>query len=374
MSSNNFDPLVVKEQIDLICQEKGLNSDEVIKAIENAIASAYRKEFGDREKVYEAKFDLTKGSYDIFEITYVLDEVTNPNQQINVIEARLHDPTAVTGDILKAKIDTDKVLGFGRLASQIAKQVLFQSINNARHSKIVQKFVEKVGDIVNVEIDYYHKGGYQVKLDQTFGYISKENLLPNDKFKSGAVVKALIVSITEDHRGNSKILLSRSHPDFVKAIIKNEIPEVQAGIVTIEKIAREAGFRSKVLVSANENDDVDPVGTILGKKNMRIINIMRQISFTMQEKIDIIESQPDDLELMIMDALEPAQIESVDIDEENKKAVVQCYKDEAALAVGKRGINIKLAQELLDIELVLEPIEDESQVIIDEERPEISFE
>lgn len=366
MNDYKFDPIAVKEQIDIICQEKGLNPEEVMKAIENAIASAYRKEFGDKEKVYEATFDLQLGKYDIFEVTYVVDEVVNPSQQISVIEARLHDPSALVDDVIKAKIDTDKVLGFGRLASQIAKQVLFQSINNAKHSKIVQQFINRVGDIVNVEIDYYHKGGYQVKLDQTFGYLSRENLMPNDKFKSGTVVKALIVSISEDHRGNSKILLSRSHPDFVRAIIKNEIPEVEAGIVLIDKIVREPGFRSKVLVSAVEVDEIDPVGTILGKKNMRIINIMRQISPTMQEKIDIIENQPDDIDIMIMDALEPAQIERVEFSQDGKQASVFCYKEEAALAVGRRGVNIKLAQELLNLELVLSVIDEDGVVLVDD--------
>jgi transcription termination/antitermination protein NusA len=131
-----FDPVSVKEQIDLICQDKGLNPEEVMKAIENAIASAYRKEFGDKDKAYEAKFDLINGQYDIYEVNYVVDEVLNENQQLSVMAARLHDPSAIAGDIIKSKLDTEKVLGFGRIASQIAKQVLFQSINNAKHSKV----------------------------------------------------------------------------------------------------------------------------------------------------------------------------------------------------------------------------------------------
>ncbi len=159
------------------------------------------------------------------------------------------------------------------------------------------------------------------------------------------------MDISEDNKGNSRVVLSRSVPEFVMAVVRNEVPEVDAGIVVIDKIVREPGSRTKLLVSAPDDENVDPVGTILGKKNVRIINIMREISQTMIEKIDIIENIPEDLELMIMDSLEPAEIDRVEIDTETKKALVYCYSDEAALAVGKGGVNIKLASQLLDYEL-----------------------
>jgi N utilization substance protein A len=183
--------------------------------------------------------------------------------------------------------------------------------------------------------------------------------MPTDRFKPGNIVKALIADITEDAKGNSRVVLSRTDPNFIAAIIKNEIPEVENGLVIINKIVRDPGSRSKVLVSAIDGENIDPVGAILGKKNMRIINIIRQVSNTMQEKIDIIEYQPQDLDLMIMDALEPAQIERVEIKDDGVKADVYCYKDEAALAVGRRGVNIRLASELLGVELNLITFEDD---------------
>ena len=166
------------------------------------------------------------------------------------------------------------------------------------------------------------------------------------------MVKALIVDINEDMRGNSRLFLSRSNTQFIESLIASEIPEVENGIVRIEKVVREAGSRSKVLVSASEGENVDPVGTILGKKNMRITNILRQISISMQEKIDIIELT-EDLELMVMDALEPAEIDRVEINPEQTRAKVYCHKDVAPLAVGKRGVNIRLASELLGLEIEL---------------------
>jgi transcription termination/antitermination protein NusA len=342
----------LKEAIKVVCEQKDLEVEEVIKAMEVAIASAYRKEFGNRDYAYIANFDTLTGKYSIDRIITVVDKVTNPAQQYSLVEARLSNPIAQIGDVIKSRVEEKDEFAFGRIASQVAKQVLSQTVQNVRHGKILQKFKNKIGEIVNIEIDYYNKGGYYVKLGQTTSFLSKENLMPIDRFKSGSIVKALIVSITEDANGNSKIVLSRSHPDFVKAILKEEIPEINNGLVEINKIVREAGVRTKLLVSVTDDGmDLDPVGCILGKRNMRIINVTRQISTTMMEKIDVIEYQPNDLDLMIMDALEPAQVEKVVIDEENNTADIICYKDEAALAVGKKGSNIRLAQALLDITL-----------------------
>jgi transcription termination/antitermination protein NusA len=355
MSLNSDD---LKQQIELICIERGLEVDEVIKAIEVAIASAYRKELGDKEKAYEAKFNDLSGQYSIYETTTVVEEVLSPGREISVIDAKLSNPGAQLGDVLKKEVVINQEIEFGRIAAQVARQVMFQAINSARHTKVLQQFKDKIGEVVSVEVDFYKKGGYSVKLAQTTGFMSKENLLPIDKFKPGQVVKALILDIAEDIHGNSRIVLSRSHPDFIRAIIANEIPEVAAGIVTIDKIVREPGSRSKILVSASEDENVDPVGTILGRKNVRITNILREITTTLQEKIDVIENRPDELEVMITDALEPAEIERVEIFSDRKAADVYCYADEASLAVGKRGVNIRLAGDLLGLVLSIKVIEE----------------
>lgn len=354
-------PTELKQQIELLCIERGLEPDEVIKAIETAIAAAYRKEFGDKEKNYEAHFDPETGKYSVFQTLLVVEEVENPGKEVSLVEIRLTNPNARLGDEIKTEMVIHNDVHFGRIASQVAKQVMFQAINNVRHTKILQQFKDKIGDVVTVEVDCFRKGGYMVKLGQTLGFINRENILPIDKFKPGQLIKALVVDISEDERGNSRILLSRSNPDFVRAIISNEVPEVASGIVYIDKIVREPGSRSKILVSTSEEENVDPVGTILGRKNVRLVNIMREISISMQEKIDVIENQPNDLETMVIDALEPAEIEQVELDRENRSAVVYCYPEEASLAVGKRGVNIRLASELLDYDLTLKTIETEDQ-------------
>jgi N utilization substance protein A len=355
----------IKSQIENVCIECNLDQDEIIKAIENAIASAYRREFGEKDFGYEAEFDLDTGMYSVFQVTNIVDEVKNPFREISVVEARLSNPNAKVGDVIKVDLNVNSEVSFGRIASQVAKQVLKQAILNAKHSKVLQQFKDKIGDLVSVEIDSYKKGGYIIKLSSTLGYISKENILPIDRFRPGQVVKALILDINEDERGNTRILLSRSHPDFIRAIITNEVPEVASKVVNIEKIVREPGSRSKVLVSVNEEEySVDPVGTILGRKNVRLVNIMREISSTMQEKIDIIEYNPEEVENMIMDALEPARIERVEFDEDSNTADVYCYPEEAPLAVGKRGVNARLAGELLEVVINIKTIDEDAPIAI----------
>jgi transcription termination/antitermination protein NusA len=351
----------LKQQIELLCIERGLEPNEVMKAIETAIAAAYRKEFGDKDKNYEANFDQDTGKYSVFQTVLVVEEVEDEGKEVSLMEIRLSNPNARLGDEIKTEMVTHNDVHFGRIASQVAKQVMFQAINNVRHTKILQQFKDKIGDVVTVEVDCFRKGGYMVKLGQTLGFINRDNILPIDKFKPGQLIKALVADISEDERGNSRILLSRSHPDFVRAVIANEVPEVASGIVIINKIVREAGSRSKIMVSTNEEENVDPVGTILGRKNVRLVNIMREISISMQEKIDVIEFQPNDLEGMIMDALEPAEIDRVEVDREERSANVYCYAEEASLAVGKRGVNIRLASELLDYSLTLKTIDSVEQ-------------
>jgi len=357
MSQNSSE---LKQQIEMVCIERGLDVDEVVESIEAAISGAYRKEFGDKEKGYEAKFDLEKGTYKIDEVIEVVDEVVFPEKELSVVEARLTNPNAEVGDVLRTPISEDQKVAFGRIASQVAKQVLIQAINGKKHTKVLQKFKDKVGDVVTVEVDHFKRGGYSVKLSQTQSYIPRENLLPIDKFKPGQLIKALIVEIIDDKRG-SKIILSRTHSDFVKSIIAKEVPEVETGIVNIKKIVREPGFRTKVIVAVNEDEDqtIDPVGTILGRRNVRIINIKREISSTMQEQLDVIEYQKNNLESMIADSLEPAEIEKVEIDQENKTATVFCYPEEASLAVGRRGVNIRLAGELLGLDIRVETFEND---------------
>jgi transcription termination/antitermination protein NusA len=337
----------LKEMINFVCAEKGLDPEEIIKAIERAIASSYRKEFGNQLKSYSCTFNLDTGKYIVYDDVKIVDEVIVPEKEKSVEEARLYDPSVQVGDIISTQVAIEDSVDFGRIASQIGRQVLMQSINASKHTKVLQEYKDKVGELVNVEIDYSRKGGYLVKLGQTMAFINKEALCPTDRFKAGQYVKAVILDIKDDEQGNAKIVLSRSAPEFVLAVLKQEIPEIENGVVNIEKIVREAGARTKILVSSDD-ETVDPVGTVIGRKNTRLVNVQRELGSTMQEKIDVIEYIPDDVELMIMDALEPAEIDRVELDEDGLLATVYCSSEQAFLAVGKRGVNVRLASKLLD--------------------------
>jgi transcription termination/antitermination protein NusA len=345
----------LKEEINFICNEKGLDPDEVIRAIEKGIASAYRKEFGNPLKTYSCSFNVNTGKYSVFEevkIVEIADEEMgfSSDKEILLSEARLYNPKAQVGEVIKTEVKVSDEVDFGRIASQIGRQVLMQSINASKHTRLLKEYKNRVGELVSIEIDYPKKNGYIVKLGQTTTFLGQEGLAMNDRFRPGQMVKAVILSIREDEQGNTKINISRSAEEFILAILKQEIPEIESGHVIIKKIVREAGTRTKILVYS-EDETIDPVGTILGRKNTRIINILREISNTMQEKIDVIEYMADDVQLMIMDALEPAQIDKVVINNEEGSADVYLLQEEAYLAVGKRGANIRLASRLLDLNI-----------------------
>jgi transcription termination/antitermination protein NusA len=373
----------LQDQIKGFCQEKGLEYDEVMEAIQKAIAGAYRREFGDRDKSYMAEYDVLSNKYKVFEVIKIveqMDETMNEKREMSIMDARLENPSLQVGDELRRDLGVEKEVGFGRIASQVAKQVLIYTVNNMKHTKILQKFKEFIGRIVTVEVDAFKSGGYIVKLgqgvEQTSGYLNKEDLLPIDHFKPGQLIKALIVDITEDENKGSKIKLSRSAPEFVTAIISKEVPEVEAGTVQVLKVVREAGNRTKLLVKVADIDDagdIDPVGTILGRRNVRLLNIMREISPSLQEKIDVIEYS-DSLENMVADALEPAEIERIEFEtmaDGRTLAQVFCFADESALAVGKRGANVRLASQLLNVEIKINSLEQDQPTA---HSPEITVE
>jgi transcription termination/antitermination protein NusA len=356
----------IKQSIDLICAERGITTEEVVDAIEVAIAKAYRKDFGDEAKAYEASYDLSDNTYNLWETVTVVEELDeegnpfNPKKEVSLMTARLSDPHAELGKVYKTELDKDKLMAFGRVATGVAKQSIIQYIRNLRHNKVLEKYKEMVGEIITVEVDYFKKNGYYVKLDQTTVFLSQDDLMPFDKFKPGAFIKVHIASIIEDPKYGLRIVLKRNTPEFVVALIKLEIPEVSAGQVEIVRAVREAGVRTKILVQKEDPEsDLDPVGTILGRKEVRLLNIARELNIGMQERIDVIEYNPEDMDLMIQDALEPARINS--IQNTDTGVIVYCDKSEAALAVGKRGANVRLASRLLEIEISIES-EDENQV------------
>lgn len=359
MAINNMD---LKQAIELLCAERGVTVDEIQAAIESGISKAYRKDIGDPNKAYEAEYDLNTNMYKIFEVVTVTDEldeegnVYNPGKEISLVNARLSNPKAELGDEYKTWVDDEeKLLEFGRVASGIAKQSFEQYIRNIRHAKVLKEYKEKTGELITVEVDYFKKNGYYIKLGTTSAFLGPETLMPGDKFKPGQLIKVYVESILDDPKAGSRIILKRNTADFVTALIKQEIPEVANGQIEIVKAVREAGLRTKLLVQREDPEaDIDPVGTILGRKEMRILNIMRELNVNLQERIDIIEFS-ENIDDMIHDALEPARLTK--IEHVDGMAICYCEKQDAALAVGKRGVNVRTASQLVGIELKIQSLD-----------------
>lgn len=362
----------LKQAMELLCAERGVTMEEVVAAIENGVAKAYRKDFGENHKNYEAEYEITSNTYKIFEVIEVTTDLTeegdvkNPGKEISLMAARLSDPKAYDGQVIKTLVDDDdKLMSFGRVASGIAKQSFEHFIRTLRHTKALKEFKEQIGSFASVEVDYFKKNGYFVKLGNTTTFIGMENLLQTDKFKPGQFIKVVIEDIIEDPKMGSKIILKRNSPSFVIALINQEIPEVNNGTIEVVKAVREAGLRTKILVQKEDPQaQIDPVGTILGRKEVRLLNIMRELSINLTERIDIIEFDEEQDE-MIKDALLPARITKIERVEEiytneegdnMKRVVVNCYcdKSDAALAVGKRGVNVRLASDLLELNIKIQ--------------------
>ncbi len=350
----------ISQQIDYFCAEKGLDSAEVLVAIENAVAAAYRKDFGERESAYVAEFNTDTGKYKVFQTVTVMEEVKFPEREIGLVQARLQNPEVELGHVFKTEVSDESDINFGRVASQIARQVLIQSVNFIKHSKLIAAYKDKIGEIVSGEVERFAKGGYFVLVGGTTAFLGLTDILPGERFKPGQLIKAAITNINEFKSGGSHIALSRSSTDFVVALMKQEIPELGAGAIRIDKIVRDAGVRTKILVSARDDDStLDPVGTCLGRKNTRILNVLRELSVTQSEKIDIILNTPEDIPGLIASCLEPAEVEDVEYDADSASAKVFCYEEEASIAIGKRGGNINLACRLLNINLSLVTIDNE---------------
>jgi transcription termination/antitermination protein NusA len=344
----------VRDNIINICQDRGISFEEVIKAIEKAISTAYRKEFGDQMESYSCEYDLDNGRYKIYRETRIVEELLNPAKEQLISEARLYNPSVQPDDIIKAEVLISDEINFGRIAAQVAAQVLKSTINQIRQTKLIQEFKSQIGELVKLEIDIFKKNSYQAKLGTAMVSIPMNHILPKEKFTPGQIVRFVIVDIKEDAQGNSFIILSRTAPEFITAVIRQEVPELDAGLISIKRVVREAGIRAKILVTSTDPDDsVDPVGSILGKKNVRLMTIMRELNPKLIEKIDIIEYNSDEVETMIADALEPAELENIVYNADTQSADVYCSNEEAALAIGKKGINIKLASRLLDININL---------------------
>jgi N utilization substance protein A len=329
----------VTEAIIQLTQERSISEELAIKIVEDILLAAYKKKFGSDENA-EVRFDDTKRGVSIFARKYIVDGVYNPTVEIELDEARALNPDAEEGDEILIELDPKD---FGRMAIANAKQTAVKSIRDIRKDSLYAEYKDKEGEII---IGYYQRernGTIYVDLGKIEGVLPKKFQSPREIYHVNDRIKALIFKVEKTESGLS-VVLSRTHTDFVRAIFELEVPEIYDKTVEIHKIVREAGYRSKLAVySARE--DVDPVGACVGLKGARIQAIIRELE---GEKIDVLKYDPDP-QNFIKNALSPAEVREVIIlDETKHKALAIVSESQLSLAIGKQGLNVRLANRLVD--------------------------
>ena len=322
--------------IEQVSREKGVEQEVLIKALEEAVKAAAKKKLGPDYEL-EASYNEEVGEIEVFEFKEVADDVTNEHLQISLDEAREMDPESELGDSLGIKMDTDT---FGRIAAQSAKQVIMQRLKEAERDIIFDDFKDRRGEIINGIVQRFDRGSIVVNLGRTEAELPPKEQVPKESYKQGDRIRAYILEVRQFSRG-PQIILSRTHPNLLSALFENEVPEIAERIVQIMQVSREPGSRAKVAVTSRDSD-VDPVGACVGMKGRRVQAVVQELR---GEKIDIVTWNPDQAKF-ICNALAPAEIIRVIVDEANHSMEVVVADDQLSLAIGRRGQNVRLASRL----------------------------
>lgn len=349
-----FDLKVINSVLAELEEERGIPRERVIEAIESALATAYRKEYGKKGQIVRSKFDLNSGKVEFFQIKEVADESSvrmeeeenlederpryNPEHHILLEDARKMKRDAKVDDEITFPLEAKD--DFGRIAAQTAKQVIIQKIREAEKASVVSEYGEREGEIVTGTVQRIERGNIFIDLGRATGIIPYDEQIPGERYRQGERVRAYLYEVEESPRGIF-LRLSRSHPKLIEKLFAMEAPEVENGSVIIKAVAREAGSRSKIAV-ASIDPHVDPVGSMVGQRGVRVSTVMSELG---GEKIDIIEWSENPSEF-IQDALSPAKVLKVTVDADERQATVEVSEDQQSLAIGKGGQNVRLAAKL----------------------------
>ncbi len=352
-------------------EEKGIKREKALEAIEMALAAAYKKEYGKKGQIVKCKLDIDSGKTEFTQVKIVVDEdsvrfkeegeegeVTEPSREsieltendeekkpffneehhIMIDDARKIKKDAIVGEEIVFPLENKD--DYGRIAAQTAKQVIIQKIREAEKSSVFDEYVNKQSGIVSGRVQRIDLGNVFVDLGRTTAILPKEEQIPSERYRAGERIKAYLYSVEETPKGIN-IRLSRSHPQFIAKLFEMEAPEIANNVVEIKSIAREAGSRSKIAVTSHE-DNIDPVGSCVGQRGVRVSTVINELG---GEKIDIIEWS-DNPTQFITNALSPARVSSVEVEQERRQARIQVDDDQFSLAIGKGGQNVRLAAKL----------------------------
>ncbi|THB70655.1 MAG: transcription termination/antitermination protein NusA [Desulfovibrio sp.] len=327
----------LKKAIDQISKDKGIDRDLLVDTLEEAVRSSVLRKYGDQIDT-EVGFNEETGEIEVYQFKIVTDDVGDPATEIDLEEAVQHDPGVQLEDEIGFRLSVEDL---GRIAAQSAKQVIIQRMRDAEQEIIYEEYKDRKGEIVSGIIQRRDRAGWIINLGRTEALLPKEEQIPKERFKRGDRIQAFIIDVRKEGRG-PQVIVSRSHPDYMAALFKREVPEVDDGTVQIMNVARDPGSRAKVAVLSKDRD-VDPVGACVGIRGSRIQNIVQELR---GERIDIVVWSPE-IATYAAHALSPAMISRIMVDDEEQLLEVVVSDDQLTLAIGRKGQNVKLASKLL---------------------------
>ena len=329
----------LKKAIDQICKDKSIDADLLVETLEDAVRTSVQRRYAEDMSV-EVSYNRETGDIEVYQFKIVVpdDELDNPDREIEFTEARKLDESVQIDDEMGFRI---KIQDLGRIAAQSAKQVIIQRLRDAEQANIYNDYKERIGEIVTGSVQRREKSSFVINLDRTEAILPRDQQISKEHYRRGDNIQAIIIDVHREGRG-PQVVLSRSHPDYITALFHREVPEVDEGIIQIMGVARDPGSRAKVAVLSRERD-VDPVGACVGVRGSRIQNIVQELR---GERIDIVVWSPD-IATYARNALAPATVSRIVVDEAENLLEVIVPDDQLTNAIGRKGQNVKLAARLL---------------------------
>lgn len=381
-----FDLKVINSVLDQLEEERGIPRAKVLEAIETSLATAYKKEYGKRGQIVRASFDLNTGTVEFNQVKIVVDKDSvkmpedEPKEGDEETQGEKEQDTRVRFNaeqhmllddarLMKKGVEVDEEMvfpleskgDFGRIAAQTAKQVIIQKIREAEKTSILGEYETREGEVIAGTVQRIERGNVFLDLGRATAILPYDEQIHGERFRQGERIRGYLYSVEEGARGVF-LRVSRSHPKFLQRLFEYETPELTNGAVVIKAIAREPGSRSKIAVHAVD-EHIDPVGALVGQRGVRVSTVMSELG---GEKIDVIEWSEDPIQF-IEDALSPAKVLAVELQEEQHIARVEVSEDQQSLAIGKGGQNVRLAAKLTSWKIDIHSAQSEKELIADEE-------
>ncbi len=348
VSANRLELLQIA---DAVAREKVIDKSIVLQAMEEAITRAAKARYGAENEI-RAEIDPKSGEIRLNRLLLVSEKVENEATEISLVEANRRNPAATVGDFIAEPLPP---IDFGRIAAQNAKQVIVQKVRDAERERMYDEFKDRIGQIVNGTVKRVEYGNVIVDLGRGEAIVRRDEALPRETFRPGDRVRAYVFDVRREQRG-PQIFLSRTHPEFMSKLFGQEVPEIYDGVVEVVSVSRDPGSRAKIAVRSKDGS-IDPVGACVGMRGSRVQAVVNELQ---GEKIDIIQWSPD-VATFVVNALAPAEVAKVVLDEEAERIEVVVPDDQLSLAIGRRGQNVRLASQLTgwDIDIMTEAEESE---------------